>query len=240
MGTQDTEGHNMQSKSERDQRQDSPENAARIDEGNRMERLRMLRQPFPENQISHLPKGGVQLSYVGHAALTDRLLDADLSWEWEPLAYTPEGLPRFDEAGGLWIRLTVCGVTRLGYGNAMKKPGPGDREKEVIGDALRNAAMRFGAALDLWHKGELHAHQDDSALGEPGMPMSPNPTPEEEAVAFLAKFDEAKTIDEVEAINLSIKDRWHVFRNVKGMTESVAAMRKSARVRIRRDSDIPY
>ncbi|HEX7822877.1 MAG TPA: hypothetical protein VF463_19950 [Sphingobium sp.] len=25
------------------------------------------------------------------------------------------------------------------------------REKEVIGDALRNAAMRFGAALDLWH-----------------------------------------------------------------------------------------
>jgi hypothetical protein len=26
----------------------------------------------------------------------------------------------------------------------------------VIGDALRNAAMRFGVALDLWHKGELH------------------------------------------------------------------------------------
>jgi len=25
--------------------------------------------------------------------------------------------------------------------------------KELIGDALRNAAMRFGAALDLWHKG---------------------------------------------------------------------------------------
>src|SRR5690606_24225265 len=41
---------------------------------------------------------------------------------------------------------------------------PGAREKEVIGDALRNAAMRFGAALDLWHKGDLHA--DDGAQGQ--------------------------------------------------------------------------
>jgi hypothetical protein len=33
--------------------------------------------------------------------------------------------------------------------------------KEIIGDALRNAAMRFGAALDLWHKGDLHVETDD-------------------------------------------------------------------------------
>jgi hypothetical protein len=33
--------------------------------------------------------------------------------------------------------------------------------KERIGDALRNAAMRFGAALDLWHKGDLHKDDDD-------------------------------------------------------------------------------
>lgn len=33
--------------------------------------------------------------------------------------------------------------------------------KERIGDALRNAAMRFGAALELWHKGELHIQSDD-------------------------------------------------------------------------------
>ena len=32
--------------------------------------------------------------------------------------------------------------------------------KERIGDALRNAAMRFGSALELWHKGELHAAED--------------------------------------------------------------------------------
>jgi len=123
--------------------------------------LALLRQPFPPHQISYLPKGGVKLAYVGHAALTDRLLDADPNWTWEPLAINKEsGLPVIDEMGGLWIRLTVCGVTRLGYGDAGEKSGP-NAIKEAIGDALRNAAMRFGAALDLWHKGDLHKDEDE-------------------------------------------------------------------------------
>jgi hypothetical protein len=125
--------------------------------------LDLLRVPFPEHQISQLPRGGITLSYVGHAALTDRLLDADPAWNWEPMAFTADGLPKFDETGGLWIKLTVCGVTRLGYGHAPDKRSPGDREKEVIGDALRNAAMRYGTALDLWHKGDLHAVADAPA-----------------------------------------------------------------------------
>jgi len=119
--------------------------------------LAELRKPFPANQISQRAqsRGGPMLSYVGHAALTDRLLDADPLWNWEPLAFGPEGLPVIDTLGGMWIRLTVCGVSRLGYGDAQGKEGP-NAIKEVIGDALRNAAMRFGAALDLWHKGDLH------------------------------------------------------------------------------------
>jgi hypothetical protein len=72
---------------------------------------------------------------------------------------SPDGLPVFDGFGGMWIKLTVCGVTRLGYGHAGNKEG-GDAIKEVIGDALRNAAMRFGAALDLWHKGDLHKEEE--------------------------------------------------------------------------------
>lgn len=145
--------------------------------------LALLREPFPANQISKLPKpkskdapkghcdvcGGwhglpaVHLDYVGHAALTDRLLDADPAWQWEPLAIA-DGLPVLDPMGGMWIKLTVCGVTRLGYGHAGDKQG-GDAIKEIIGDALRNAAMRFGAALDLWHKGDLHG--DDSSTTAP-------------------------------------------------------------------------
>ena len=132
--------------------------------------LALLRKPFAANQISKLPKptkrqtdevkadfkkgircqvcgGGhhpqvVHLDYVGHAALTDRLLDCDPEWSWEPVVM--EGLP--NPGAGMWIRLTVCGVSRLGYGSADGKQG-GDAIKEIIGDALRNAAMRFGAAL---------------------------------------------------------------------------------------------
>jgi len=158
--------------------------------------LQLLRRPFPDHQISKLPKptkqqteavkadfkSGIRcklcgswhhkdvdhLDYVGHAALTDRLLDADINWSWEPAAFR-DGLPAFDATGGLWIRLTVAGVTRLGYGHAASKPGvdPGAREKEVIGDALRNAAMRFGAALDLWHKGDLHAPEEAESEDKP-------------------------------------------------------------------------
>lgn len=123
------------------------------------EALKQLRVPFAQNQISYLPKGGIRLAYVGHAALTDRLLDVDPGWTWEPLSVGENGLPVLDECGGLWIRLTVCGVTRLGYGDAGQKKG-GDAMKERIGDALRNAAMRFGAALDLWHKGDLHVDEE--------------------------------------------------------------------------------
>lgn len=115
--------------------------------------LAKLREPFPPEQIGHLPKGGIFLDFVGHAHLTARLLDADPFWSWEPFAVDDDGLPKFDKDGCLWIRLTVCGVTRIGVGDAGGKTG-GNAKKEAIGDALRNAAMRFGAALDLWAKAD--------------------------------------------------------------------------------------
>lgn len=166
--------------------------------------LARLREPFPAHQISKLPKeskaqadqrkadrntainckicGGwhhknaVHLDYVGHAALTDRLLDTDRAWSWEPMSFTADGLPALDKNGGLWIKLTVCDVTRLGYGSADGKAG-GDAIKELIGDALRNAAMRFGAALDLWHKGDLHLADDADEKPEAPKVDAPKPEP---------------------------------------------------------------
>lgn len=181
------------------------------------EGLDLLRAPFPANQISKLPKPTkrqtddvkadfkkgvrcqmcgqwhhpevVHLDYVGHAALTDRLLNCDPAWNWEPMALAPNGAPALDQNGGLWIKLTVCGVTRLGYGHADGKSG-GDAIKEVIGDALRNAAMRFGAALDLWHKGDLHG--DD----EPPL-VSATPTPADSARESLTNAD---SLDQLAAV----------------------------------------
>ncbi|WP_395326900.1 hypothetical protein WBP06_09300 [Novosphingobium sp. BL-8H] len=193
--------------------------------------LAKLREPFAPGQISKLPKetrnqidarksdkrlmvwnckecGGhhhkdaVHLDYVGHAALTHRLLDTDPEWYWEPVAFGQDGLPVLDRNGGLWIRLTVLGVTRLGYGDADGKQG-GNAIKEAIGDALRNAAMRFGAALDLWHKGDLHG--DD---GEPADDDKPQTnTSKQEPKALKAQDDGmpadawAKLIQLIEATN---------------------------------------
>lgn len=134
--------------------------------------LAKLRVPFPAHLVSTKPVPyranspadwceecgewhglpAQHLSFVGHAAITSRLLEVDPDWHWEPLATDARGLPAYDESGGLWIRLTVCGITRLGYGDAPGKFG-GNAVKERIGDALRNAGMRFGMALELWHKG---------------------------------------------------------------------------------------
>lgn len=126
--------------------------------------LKRLREPFAPNQIGKLPKGGIFLDFVGHAVLTARLLEVDPLWTWEPLALDPAGLPAFDEYGGLWIKLTVCGMTRLGYGDADGKTGH-NATKIAIGDALRNAGMRFGLALDLWTKSDLDA--TPAAAGPP-------------------------------------------------------------------------
>lgn len=128
------------------------------------EQAAALRQPFPKSAIGKLPKGGVQLDYVGHAATTDRLLAVDPEWTWEPVAFDENGLPAFQNRH-LWIKLTVAGVTRYGVGD-------GGSLKECIGDAIRNAAMRFGVALDLWSKEELEqAHgpavQPSAAVSQP-------------------------------------------------------------------------
>lgn len=139
----------------------------------------ILRSPFPPEQIGHLPRGGFQVDYVGHADVTSRLLEADPEWSWEPQARdvdkdilaaavatgNPDVVrqvlenapPKFDadkngHPVGLWIRLTVGGVTRPGFGSCPSAQA--DPEKVLIGDALRNAAMRFGVAVDLWAKGD--------------------------------------------------------------------------------------
>lgn len=115
-----------------------------------------LRAPFPPETIGHVPRAGVQLAYVGHAAVTDRLLAVDPDWTWEPVAHDDDGLPLIHQRGKdavLWIRLTVCGVTRFGVG--ICQAGAFELEKQLISDAVRNAAMRFGVALDLWAKEDL-------------------------------------------------------------------------------------
>jgi len=138
-----------------------------------------LRAPFPPEQIGKKPqpykkdspKGNcgecgqrhglpaMHLSFVGHAHVTDRLLSVDPDWTWEPMATDPSTGGPLVVGGDLWIRMTVCGVTRVGVGD-------GQNSKERIGDAIRNAAMRFGVGLDLWAKESLTEGQHDAPGGD--------------------------------------------------------------------------
>lgn len=197
--------------------------------------LKKMRIPFDEKLIGKLPKPTkkqtdmvrdnytngsrcdlcgtwhhkdvVHLDYIGHAALTDRLLDVDPMWTWEPVAFGPDGLPLRDKDGGMWIRLTVCGVTRLGYGDAAGKTGA-NATKEIIGDALRNAGMRFGAALDLWHKGILHLDMEDdqapsvqkTALGAKGFSAALEAVKKGEYTVAAIKATHVLNIDQETAL----------------------------------------
>lgn len=212
------------------------------------DRLRLMRAPFAAVDIGLLPKqlrkddqdrnycrpgsevsadgrycGGrharaVHLDYVGHAAITNRLLEVDPAWNWEPMGIDASGLPATDAGGGLWIRLTVQGVTRLGYGSADGKRG-GDAVKEAIGDALRNAAMRFGAGLELWHKGDLSAEGtlEDAQSGSATVQ------------AYIARAEQAKSREDALAVWQEAKDAGLGTKDLDAISGAGARVSAAAR-----------
>lgn len=144
-----------------------------------------LREPFPKSQIGQLPKGGKMLDFVGHGAVTGRLLDVDPGWSWEPFALV-DGLPALDLDAdgypvGLWIKLTVSGVTRPGYGSVPARTQ--DAVKQLISDAIRNAAMRFGVALELWVKGSPEPDERDVPDGNTAHARRLTPPPSKDSLA---------------------------------------------------------
>lgn len=111
----------------------------------------------PAALVQQVNKGSFVADAVGHADTTDLLLSHDPCWSWEPFATDDKGNPlvMYDTGGrprAMWIRLTVHGHTRIGIGTC--DANARDPYKELIGDAIRNAAMRFGVALSLWSKSE--------------------------------------------------------------------------------------
>lgn len=237
------------------------------------EGLDLLREPFPPHHISKLPKPTkrqteevrndfkkgircqlcgqwhhpqvVHLDYVGHAALTDRLLDCDPNWNWEPVAFSEAGTPLMDDNGGMWIKLTVCGQSRLGYGHPDGKRG-GDAIKEVIGDALRNAAMRFGAALDLWHKGDLHGPEDEPEdKGDEGQKQNGNGPSQEAIDNAKDSLANADTLDRLRATWSDLpKPVQHVAAVIEMKDKRKAELEASAKSNNASDAingdEIPY
>lgn len=161
-----------------------------------------LRKPFPTEVIGKVNKGFGQIDFVGHAAVTDRLNSVDPTWTWEPMARDEHGAPYINEKGGLWILLTVGGVTRPGYGDDDGKTNP-NSIKVAIGDAIKNAAMRFGVALELWTKDELESQHTDKPEIKPTIDP---PAPEEPAVQ-VEKSPGQELMDSISALKEAFTEK---------------------------------
>lgn len=105
--------------------------------------------------VSKLPKGGITLDFVGHADITRILIEVDPHWSIEPVAYDEAGLPAAKKIGNMiqaGFRMTLLGQTRYCIGSVEERKS--DIGKELVSDAIRNGAMRFGISLSLWTKAE--------------------------------------------------------------------------------------
>jgi hypothetical protein len=102
--------------------------------------------------VGTIPRNGINLAYVSHADITKILIEIDPNWNWQPAAWD-NGRPAIHVENGtatMWAALTLLGKTLLGVGSV--RADKQDLDKELIGDFLRNASMRFGIALSLWSK----------------------------------------------------------------------------------------
>jgi hypothetical protein len=187
-----------------------------------------LRKPFPKEVVGHMQRGGATLDFVGHAAVTDRLntVAGPEDWNWEPLSVDDNGLPRLDSKGNLWIKLTIHGVTRLAYGDGSSSI------KELIGDALRNGAMRFGVALDLWSKEELESTLTDPALknDKPAKAPTATPTPPQAATPALATPVQLRRVTALlRGLGVLDEDMAEVLREEYGITDGKTMTATQAR-----------
>ena len=128
--------------------------------------------------VGKLPKGGIQLDFVGHADITRILIEIDPLWSYEPCGWD-NGRPAIHIENGMatmWAYLIVHGKKMLGVGSV--RADKQELDKELVGDFLRNAAMRFGISLALWTKNEwedLGGHAPAPQKSIPARKPAPKP-----------------------------------------------------------------
>jgi hypothetical protein len=138
--------------------------------------------------VGKLPKGGIQLDFVGHADITRILIEIDPLWSYEPCGWD-NGRPAIHVENGMatmWAYLIVHGKKMLGVGSVRAdKP---ELHKELIGDFLRNASMRFGISLSLWTKNEwedLGGHAPAPQKSVPTRKPAPKPVANVEVTSTI-------------------------------------------------------
>lgn len=191
------------------------------------EKLKLVLEKYgvPDPKIvGKLPKGGIQLDYVSHAEITKILLEIDPHWRWVPIEWK-DGRPAVHVENGIatmWGELTLLGQARLGVGSV--RADRADLDKELVGDFLRNAAMRFGIALSLWSKQEWEENEQPRPAARPkpaaqrlaaraAEPATPQVLTDEQRAQFVTACEKAQLDPATVARNAGLD--WD-----KGLTEN--------------------
>lgn len=143
--------------------------------------------------VGKLPKGGIQLDFVGHADITRILIEIDPLWSYEPCGWD-NGRPAIHVENGMatmWAYLIIHGKKMLGVGSV--RADKQELDKELVGDFLRNAAMRFGISLALWTKNEwedLGGHAPAPQKSMPTRKPAPKPVADVDITSTLPVYQE--------------------------------------------------
>lgn len=172
-----------------------------MEQENTKELLRVLKDyAVPDPAIvGKLPKGGMQLDFVGHADITRILIEIDPHWRWVPIAWD-NGRPVIHVENGIatmWGELQLLGQARLGVGSV--RADKADLDKELVGDFLRNAAMRFGICLSLWTKQEW----DDLNTNKPAAPKGKTGSAAKPSAKDRVIVSSAGTVEHLSDVQLS-------------------------------------
>lgn len=126
--------------------------------------------PPPEVVKQRDNGSGFTGDYVGHGHVTKMLIAIDPMWDWQPAAWIDgkpaititesvqtfrSGETKKTRIATMWGFMTVLGKTLPCVGSA--KADKEDVEKELIGDLIRNGALRFGVCINLWARTDDHA-----------------------------------------------------------------------------------
>jgi hypothetical protein len=196
--------------------------------------------------VGTIPRNGINLAYVSHADITRILIEVDPVWSWQPMEWV-NGRPAINVENGtatMWGTLTLLGKSMLGVGSV--RADKQDLDKELIGDFLRNAAMRFGIALSLWSKQDWSDNttitslpaaqakraeeakpyvQNHPAKGVPSPKvvqdfMSDEPTPDE--VAEIAAAFSATPVENITPISRATVSGGKASEKQKGLISKLA------------------
>lgn len=158
----------------------------------------LIRCDICRNRIS---EAHLHLDYVGHAAVTSRLLEVDPAWNWRPCMPAELELLPAPGPNGMWIVLRVLGVDRYGYGDTEgTQLAAADAVKARLSDAIKNAAMRFGVGLDIWSKEDLAGNAERDAESIDREKRGEKPATEQQQASGRDWVKEAAAITDLAAL----------------------------------------